>query len=293
MKSIRKFYLQNAAGVRRGLNGENGVYCTDLSGFGFSLEPTFANIGQGFFPPESVDAEVLPSIPFTIVFTKTPYESYQQLLDWMAAAGKITIVYNPTGKQEYCRDVSINFMQKGELTRVGWLEVPCSFYGITPWYLPYPTALTIYNSGLDERKRYTYRYTDTLKYGMNSAAALTTVIAGAGHIPGALTLTYYGSIKNPRIKLTGNISNRTLGVCSIAAVLQDTDVLKFSTKQENSFVVKISADGVETDLLDALDLSLGPFFRIPVDEPCTISLESDDLFSGRADMQVYYYYRSA
>lgn len=210
----------------------------------------------------------------------------------MAAAGTITIVYNPTGKQEYYKDVIVNFIQKGELTRVGWLEVPCSFYGITPWYLPYPTSLSMQNSGKDERKLYSYRYTDTLKYGMDSSAALSVAIAGAGHIPAALEVMYYGAIKNPQIKLTGNISGKTLGVCSVAAVLEDTDVLKFSTKYEESGIKKVSAAGLETDLLDALDLSLGPFFHVPVNEPCTVSIESDDFFSGRAEMFVYYYYRS-
>ena len=292
MKTIRKLYFQNASGLRRGLNGEDGIYCTELSGFGFTLEPAFTNIGHGFFPAETADADAQASIPFTLVFTKDPYGSYQILMDWLAAAGTVTIIYNPTGKQEYCRDVIVNFMQKGELTDVGWLEVPCSFYSITPWYQHYPTALTIQKNGKDERKRYTYRYTDTLKYGMDSSAALSTTIVGAGHIPGALELIYCGSIKNPRIKLTGNISNRTLGVCSVAAVLEDTDVLRFSTKYEKSYVKKVSPAGLETDLLDALDLSLTPFFRVPVNEPCTVSIESDDSFSGRAELLVYYYYRS-
>lgn len=292
MKTIRKLYFQNESGERRGLNGENGVYCTDLAGFGFALESDFADVGHGFFPLEGKSAEAQSDIPFTLVFTKDPYGSYQALLDWLAAAGTITIVYNPTGKQEYYKGVVVNFIQKGELTRVGWLETPCSFLGITPWYLPYPTLLSIRNSGKDERKRYTYRYTDALKYGMDNSAALFATIAGAGHIPAALEVMYYGAIKNPQIKLTGNISGKTFGVCSVAAVLEDADVLKFCSKYEKSYIKKVSAAGLETDLLDVLDLSLIPFFRVPVNEPCTVSIESDDLFSGRAELFVYYYYRS-
>lgn len=292
MRIIRKLYFQNASGQRWGLNGETGVYCTDLAGFGISLVPALANLGRGFFDEDLSSADVQFDIPFTLVFTKDPYDTYQMLIDWLAAAETVTIVYNPTGKQEYCRDVVVNFMQKGELTRVGWLEVPSSFCCITPWYFPFPTQMTVRNSGKDERKRYTYKYSDTLKYGMDSSAALSTTIAGAGHIPAAIELSYYGSIKNPQIKLSGNISGRTLGVCSVAAVLEDTDVLKLSTKYEGSFVKKISAVGLETDLLDAVDLSLMPFFRVPVNEPCTVSIESDDSFSGVAELLVYYYYRS-
>ena len=55
---------------------------------------------------------------------------------------------------------------------------------------------------------------------------------------------------------------------------------------------KIGADGTETDLLDALDLSMGPFFHIPVNEPCALSIEADTPVTGRASLLIYYYYRS-
>ena len=111
-------------------------------------------------------------------------------------------------------------------------------------------------------------------------------------MPGALALSFYGAIVNPRIRLTGNISGKTFGVCSVSAVLADTDLLKYSSRRNNSFIKKVTAAGIETDLLDALDLSTNPFFHFPVDEPCTISLEADDSFTGFVDLTIYYYYRS-
>lgn len=292
MKSIRKLYFQNEDGQRWGLNGDRGLYCTDLAGLGLTLNPTINNIGQGFMSVENLDSGDQKPIPFTLIFTKSPYQYYQMLMDWMAAAKTLTIVYNPTGAQEYFCDVVINYMQKGELNTVGWLEVLCNFYCVTPWYLPTPTLLNIQSSGKDERKRYPYRYTDTLKYGMNYAAALSATVAGAGHISGAINLKYYGAIKNPKIKITGNISRKMLGACYISAIMEDSDVLLFSSKYEDSYIRKISAENIETDLLDDIDLRLTPFFHIPVNEPCTISIESDDLFTGRAELSVYYYYRS-
>ena len=292
MRSIRKLYFQNASGDRRGLNGENGVYCTDLAGFGFSFESVFSNIGQGFFPVDTAVKDVQSSIPFTLIFTKNAYKAYQDFINWLSAARSLTIVYNPTGDREYFKDIVIDFVQKGELTRVGWLEAPCSLFGVTPWYLPQPTILGIQSSGTDERKRYPYRYTNALTYGMNSSAALSATIAGTGHIPAALELTYYGAARSPKIKLTGNISNKTFGICYIDTALDSADILKLSTKYDNSFVKKISAEGMETDLINNLDLSLTPFFHVPIDEPCTVSIESDDVLSGRADLSVYYYYRS-
>lgn len=289
---IRKLYFQNADGVRWGLNGDRGVYASALSGFGFALSPSFADLSRGFFIPVSDEAEPQNTIPFTITFMKNPYETYKQLVDWLAAAGTVTLIYNPSGKQEYYRDVTINFFQKSEKNAVGWLEVPCSFFCNTPWYLPSPSILDLGAAREDKSMRYTYRYNKTLRYGRNSIAFLSGTIAGAGHVPGALELVYHGAIINPKIRLTGNLSGRTYGVCSVSATLAATDTLKFSTRYEDSYAKKIAAGGTETDLLDSLDLSSTPFFHIPVNEPCTISVEADAAFTGSADLLIYYYYRS-
>lgn len=289
---IRKLYLQNAAGQRWGLNGDRGVYAHALSGFGFTLSPNFADLGSGFFVAVNDASDPQNTLSFTITFTRKGYETYESLVNWLASAGTITIVYDSTGRQEFWRDVTVNFIQKGEKNEFGWLECPCSFFCRTPWYLPTPTTLDLGTGGADNRKRYSYRYNKSLRYGQNSSAALSGTIAGTGHIPGALEVTYHGAITNPKIRLVGKISGKTYGVCSVSAVLADSDTLKFSSRYENSYVKKIAAGGAETDLLDALDISSTPFFHIPVDEPCTVSIEADSPFTGAADLLIYYYYRS-
>lgn len=291
MRQIRKLFFQNAAGERRGLNGENGVYATALAGFGLALAPSFSDLGHGFFPI-SKTAEPQAQLAFTVVLTCNAYAVHQALVNWLAASGTLTLVYNPTGEQEYHRDVSISYMQKGELNQMGWLELPCSFSCITPWYRPVPTAVSISNSDPDEVKRYDYRYAENLRYGTDNGTALSATIAGTGHIPGALQLTFRGAATNPRIRLTGAISGKTFGVCRLSAAVEASDTLVFSTRYEHAYVKKIGAYGTETDLLDALDLSLGPFFHIPVNEPCALSIEADTPVSGRASLLIYYYYRS-
>lgn len=268
------------------------MYAHDLAGFGFTLSPSFADLSRGFFIAVSDEADPQNTLAFTVTFTRNAYETYESFVNWLASAGSVTIVYDSSGRQEFWRDVTVNFFQKGEKTALGWLECPCSFFCNTPWYLPSPTTLDLGTAGKDNRKRYNYRYTKNLRYGQNSSASLAGTIAGAGHIPGALEVTYRGAITNPKIRLVGNISGKTFGVCSITTVLSSTDILKFSSRYENSYVKRIAAGGVETDLLDALDLSSTPFFHIPVDEPCTVSIEADSAFTGSADLLIYYYYRS-
>lgn len=292
MRQIRKISLQNAAGERWGLNGDRGVYATGLSGLGFTLTPTFADLGRGFYTAVSDESEPQGAVAFTVVFTKKAYETYAALVDWLAAAGTVTLVYDPTGKQEYYKDVSINFLQKNELNAVGWLEVPCSYLSLTPWYKPAPAVLDLGTAGKKKSKRYSYRYNKELRYGVDSSAALSGTIHGAGHVPGALELTYTGAITNPKIRLVGQASGKTYGVCSVSVMLEASDTLKYSSRYEQSTVKRISASGVETDLLDVLDLSSNPFFHVPVEEACTVSVEADAPFTGRADLLIYYYYRS-
>lgn len=293
MRTIRKLFFQNSSGQRWGLNGDRGVYASNLSGFGVTLEPGFSDLGGGFFSRVNDTSEPQATIPFTLTFTKAPYQTYGAFVDWLSAEdANITLVYNPTGNAEYCRDVSINFLQKGELNAVGWLEVPCSFFCKTPWYLPAPAEIDAEATGADESKRYDYFYTDEFCYGEDSTSSMSVVIAGSGHIPGALELSFVGAVTNPRIRLRGNISGKTYGVCAVEAILENSDTLKYSSRYENSFVKKVSAAGEETDLLDVLDLSKNPFFHVPVNEPCTVLLEADSSFAGRAELLIYYYYRS-
>lgn len=292
MRRIRKLSLQNKAGARWPMNGEKGVYVSSLAGFGLTLSPTYADLTRGFFLSVGGESEPQGTVPFTIYFTRNAYAVYQSFVDWLAAAGTITLCYDPTGTQEYWRDVAINFLQKGELNEVGWLEVPCSFYATTPWYRPVPTTLSLENTGMDESKRYDFTYDDDLIYGEDSTSSLSGELTGGGHVPGSLELIFYGAITNPKIRLVGNVSGKTYGLCSVTAVLGASDRLKFSSRYEQSYVRKVAADGTETDLLDALDLSTTPFPHLPVDEPCTISIEADAAFTGSADLTVYYYYRS-
>lgn len=288
----KQVYLQNAAGDRWGLNGENGVYVSSLAGFGYTLSPTYADLTRGFFLAVSGESEPQGTVPFTVYFTRNAYAVYQSFVDWLAAAGTVILCYNPTGDQEYRRDVDVNFLQKGELNEVGWLEVPSSFYVKTPWYKPYATTLSLETAGGDSSKRYDYVYDSSLMYGVDSSGSLAGELRGGGHIPGSLELSYYGAITNPKIRMVGNLSGKTFGICSVTAVLIASDRLEYSSRREQSYVRKVSADGTVTDLLDSLDLSTTPFPHIPVDEPVTISIEADAAFTGSADLTLFYYYRS-
>lgn len=292
MRTIRKIGLRNAAGERYELNGERGVYASDLAGFGITLDPDFADLGHGFFAVSGDTSEPQGAVSFKLTFTRGPYSEYKAFIDWVSAASALELVYNPTGDQEYYRSISIASLQKGELNNMGWLECPCSVFCKTRWYMPVPSALSLEVEDTSMTKCYPYQYKPSLRYGTGGSAALSGSVFKSGHIPAALEITYYGQIVNPVIRITGNSTGKVYGICALAVSLSATDTLKFSSKYENSYAKKVDADGLETDLLDVLDLRFNPFFRVPVDEACTISIESDSAITGRAELQVYYYFRS-
>ena len=292
MRSIRKLFFQNSKGQQWGLNGDRGLYASNLSGFGQTLSPNFADLGRGFFSVVDDRSEPQTPLAFTLTFTRSPYETYSQLMDWLASAGTITIVYAPTGARTYCRDVTISFVQKGELNPVGWLECPCSFQSITPWYLPVPSKMELIDASHLPIKRYTYQYTPDLMYGSDGVDAVAGSIPKTGHIPAAIELSYRGSVVNPSIRLVGRITKKVHGVCAIQENFAPNDILKFSTRYRGAYVKKVYPDGTEKDLLNHVDLRLNPFFRIPVDEPCDISIESETGATGYADLLIYYYFRS-
>lgn len=290
MRYIRKLWIENSSGQRRSLNGEDGLYASDLAGFGFSMSPSYADLTRGFFVPVSEDAEPQGAITMTLNFLgPNPYAKYRDFSNWLARSGALTIGYAPTPEQTFYRRISVTYLQKGELDRTGILPIPASFSTLTPWYRPEPSVLDLSDAGKDTSKRYPYSY--PYAYGTDATASLSGTVYGDGHIPAALELRYYGAITNPKLRLVGNISGRTYGICSLAATLQPGDMLLYSSRYTNSYVLR--RRGLEdTDLLDVLDLSTEPFFHVPVDEPCTLSVEASAAFSGYAELKTYYYYRS-
>ena len=293
MRNVRKFYLQNAAGGRYPLNGETGVWLTDPEGLGYTMAANYADLKSGFFESVASDAEPQGAVAGTLIFAKPgPYARYKGFIDWLAAAGSLDMVYDPDGSGEYLKRVDVSYITKGELARVGWLAVPASFLGLSPWYRPQATELSMDAGGEDLSLRYQYRYDSGLIYGADATASLSGTVAAAGHLPASVLFTFFGQVVTPVISCTGAVSGRLYGSCRIETTINAGEQLVFSTLRLDSRVVKITAAGEKVDLLPYVDLSTDPFFHLPVTEPCIFSMSSDAAVSGAGSLDVYYYYRS-
>lgn len=289
---MRRFFFRNSGGEAYPLNGERGVYLTDPQGLGVTLSPVFADLQYGFFEPVADAAEPQGTVTGNLVFVgPNPYLTYRQLMQWLGS--EITLGYTPSPGTTYYRDLSVNYVQKGELTQVRWLECPCSFFVTGPWYVGDISALKI-GSGetLGTPKRYDYVYAPDLGYGSDAIYSLSGIIYNRGQMPGVLDLTYTGAIVNPRIRLVGTVSGRVYGICSAEASLVDTDTLHYTNDFRAAALLRQTASGDVEDLLDALDLSTDPFARLPTSEPVQLELLSDTALTGQANILVYSYWRT-
>lgn len=290
---MRKFYLQNAAGERFGLNKENGVFFSDPSGLGFEQAVTWGDLGRGFFtaldePEERAD----PQTPVTgkLTFLPPAYANYRSFSDWIHAAGNLVLIYQPYGTDEFEKPVEVGYLQKGELNKVRWLQCPVAFEPSSPWRRPTPTEMEMQSSETGTNRRYPYRY--PIRYGTDAAGRMSARIRAAGHLNGAVLLRYTGAIVGPEIRLTGAVTGKVYGICRLSSTLGSSDTLELSTMVEDCHVHRIAPSGTAEDLSPDLDLSQNPYFRVPCDEDSILSIESSQRFTGAAQLTVYHYYRT-
>lgn len=287
---MRTFYMEDQKGERIALNNETGIFLYHPSGLGIAYGHSYGESGTGFFLRQKDGIEQL-EIGGSLIFTggeKTPYERYREFIDWIYAAEELYFVYCPYSPNEYYRRVDVQTIEKSELNQYGMLECGISLLPMTPWYLPSPIYIN-FGDDQEDAMRYSFWYTDDLIYGIGSND-YTAEITARGHIPSAVKVTFKGEAINPVLTLRGSATRKVYGVCSISESFQESDTLVFSSAEQDSYVKKIDASGNETDLLDKIDITTNPFFRVPLSEPCELTISGDTIY-GDASMMLYVYYR--
>lgn len=283
-----KYVLENEAGSRYDLTAPASIFMVNVEGLGSVAKNSFAEISEGFYLQTRYATNQEPVVG-ELVYQAGAFGNYQTLVNWIMAAKTLYLCYTPLNV-EYRRIVRLRDIGKSKRDGAGWMRAKISFEPETPWYLQSPAELDIAEESATA-KRYDYVYTG-LKYGSDSAGAMTAQIAPRGHTPSGIVLRYYGAITSPEFRLTGVDTGKVYGICSLNVTTSATDTIELSTLPEDSYVKKIAANGTETNLLDKVDLAFDPFFRAPVTEPSVLSIESDAAFSGTADIFVVAYYRT-
>ena len=288
---MRKLFFQNRSGERVDLNSRT-LLASDLSGFGVSYAPVYADLGSGFFAAVETTLFPQPSLGFTLNFVGAQaYADYRSLVSWLAAAGDLVLVYIPYGDEEYLCRVDIAQIDKAELNKLGWLVSPCEFKALSPWYRTVTTSVDMVTESA-EAVRYPYSYTAELRFGAETMAEFQATLYPGGQQPAGFVLKYVGAISNPVIRLEGVSTGKTYAVCALNYQFGAADVLEFSTLPDDNHIRCLTPTGEQIDLIDKVNPTVEPFAQLPLNEACAVSIESSSLFAGTASVDVYYYYRT-
>lgn len=317
---MRKFYLEDQKGERIPLNNETGIFLYNPEGLGIEYSHDYGESGSGFFMRIKDGISQLET-SFTLVFEpgemlieydgsraiageaiagiaivgnvpeitiESPYERYKKFLDWIYKAEELYFIYKPYGNTEYYKHIELRTIEKTEYDKYGSLQPRVTIVPLTPWYLPNPIDIS-FGVDSDKAMRFTYEYNEDLIYAIDSHD-YTAEITAIGHIPSAVKITYKGQVINPTFTLRGVSTRKIYGVCSVDETLSNGETIELSTAEQNSYIKKIDKYGTEIDLLDSIDITTNPFFRVPLSEPCEVIFSGDGIL-GKISMLQYVYYR--
>ncbi len=287
---MRKFYIENQIGERKSLNGD--IFLQNPAGLGVSLDPQFASVGRGFFVNVTDDEEPQGTVLGDLVFRKTAYKLYQEFINWILAAEKLFIIYCPEGNTEYWREIDLTYITKTELGVGRWLTTPIAFSCLTPWYLPRPLILTMTAANSDAM-RFTFRMDSSLRFPNAGLGSFTAELQNSGHIPAAVYFEFSGTVESPRLELSDAESGEVYGSCSVSTATATGESLIISTEYLQAKVEKVSAAGAE-DLLEHIDISNYPYFKIPHGKRCLLKFSSltEAPIVGTAKAKIYDYFRT-
>ena len=282
---MRYIALQNQSGETVVLNGENSVWFSNISGLGITNETNAVDLGSGFFRNIDTGHPPKQSVPGDLfIMPPDADQKYRQFLNWTQAAKKLTLVYRPFGAETFYRLVHLEYLQKSVPEKTGRLTIPVSFMPLTPWYKPTPMDISM-GAAETDITTFSFAFNQYLHFPATTGQAWSGTLQPAGHIPAAIKFDYTGSATNLELTLTGENSEKVYGKCKVTGEING---FSFSSVPYDSYVLEGDGD----ELYDMLDPGVDPYIRLPLDEPCIVSLAASNNLTGSATASVYYFYRS-
>ena len=285
---MRKFLLRNEYGEQIELQGGDlFFYAPEGLGYADNIEYMQSN---GFFIVASEEQSQVEKTG-TLVFYGNAYQEYQNIMNWILSAEKLSLAYKPLDTWYY-QNIQVTEVEKSELRLEGKvLEVPVVFTPISPIYAPYDLNLTIEGQTAHSNKKYNYLYPYVYS---NSGVAGKLNFTITAQVDSDFQIELDGAISAPSITVTRNDTDAVIGKIDLTATsAQVGETIIFNTVAGRAGAIKRDSDGVETDLTPYLGLETGTptYFRIPANVPCSLQVNATSLLGLRARMTVYRYYR--
>lgn len=282
---MRKFYLeydQDDGSIGRWDISDQHFFFNSPSGLGLSYDDQYYDIENGFYTSSS-NARKQNVISGTLIFSNmsdalSAYAMYNRFTRIFVNKDSFYFVYNPfyngpdSESQEYKIKVRLGKIEKNEVNKFGVLECQCEFIATGLWFNENHVFHGYYN-------------------GVDLADNLT--LTCEGDIPSAIYIELSGKTASPfEIVLIGKETGTIYGKCSVKDALLQGQKIKFSTMYDDSYIkIFYPSVGKYTDFISRINIDTNPFFKVPLSEPCKISIYMSP-YEITMDVTVYNYVKS-
>lgn len=282
---MSRFIIRNDSGQEWPLDGEKGVWFSNVQGLGIQNAQNTADLGGGFALYMDTGYYPMVTVPGDIIIMPPDaYQTYRSFVNFLLSSDELILLYQPFGTEVFYRRVKIEYINKGVTDKRGMLSCPMSVLPLTPWYSPRIATLTLQGQ-TEDAMTYDFEYSESLTYGSDLAGSYAAEVTPAGHLPASIRLIISDLLSNPVLTLTGSNSGIEFARC---AVEDEVSGLDYSSLQRDSYI----RDSSGSNLLDYVSMATDPYIRIPLGEPCILRLQADGSISGAASVSIYSYYRS-
>lgn len=282
---MRKFYLeydQDDGSIGRWDISDQQFFFNNPSGLGLSYDDQYYDIENGFYTSSS-NARKQNVISGTLVINGGPsaittYVLYNRFMGIFANKDSFYFVYNPfyigpdSESEEYKIKARLGKIEKNEVNKFGVLECQCEFIATGLWFNENHVFHGYYN-------------------GVDLADNLT--LTCEGDIPSAIYIELSGKTASPfEIVLIGKETGTIYGKCSVKDALLQGQKIKFSTRYDDSYIrIFYPSVGKDADFISRINIDTNPFFKVPLSEPCKISIYMSP-YEITMDVTVYNYVKS-
>lgn len=195
-------------------------------------------------------------ITMNVIQYQNAYNKTNILANWIqkysTAQYKMCLEYNDTTQIKYCEGKVTN-LTKGEKDEFGEIIQRLSFTMSTPYFIRQEQTINIQVSNVGKKYPFAYPYS----YGMSKVENNEINNIYILDIP--LIVTIFGSISNPTISLVDENNDIYNTVKFSGLILDENERIVINSAQRK--IYKISANGIETDIVSLTDPSKDTFLR--------------------------------
>lgn len=281
---VRKFLLENEKGQQFDMSDfKTSCLLTSPNNLGYSQKSEFEQIGNTFIENNKTIAKKDPS---GTVFFKN-YDKCKEFVDFIEKSDRLKWVYIipfSTGDKSYYRDVSIKDFIKTE-KKVGMLECPIVFNGLSLWYEQLTTIYTIEPQTNEIRWDFTW----DSKFVDYDTRSLTYI--NNGHVEAPIVAEINGHVINPKIQLF--IEGELYQEVPFTVEIEEYEKLLYCTKENDFYIKKQNTDGTLESLfsLDVIQFENDNVIRLPKNKSCELRLVADNEILN-AQITIFAYYKA-